>query len=870
MDYRILWAKSDPYHPLWCHMLDVAAVCRALYPRFGPVPGLDRDSVCYFAALHDLGKADPLFQNKAPILADELRSQGLRLPKEVCSFRHEARSAGWVKSKLSRSGWGENSAPVIAAALRGHHGNFKSTCLDEDPTRARTIQFEELRTDIESVIANAIGVTVQPVEIFQDASVSGLTLSALIVMSDWIASNDELFDYYAFDQNAEPKQYWISACAKAENVVAELGLRTSSLCPAESPIKFCDLFPQIEFPRPTQVALESLCNNTLAPGLVVIEAPMGEGKTEAAFYLVDHWRRTAGRQGAYIALPTMATSNQMHSRYGEFLQNVDHDVPPPRLLHGMAWLFEEDAPLIEPKIDGQDGSADRHLAWSWFSGSKRSLIFPESVGTVDQALRAALRVKHGILRLLGLSPRTLVIDEVHAYDEYMTTIMERLLNWCRALQIPVILLSATLSRGQKERLVRAYGGHIETSKRGECVPYPLITHVKSDGSVIETGTQTASPHREISLKRHMGAFGDYRHAATLAASLAQPGGCICIIVNTVKRAQDVYLQLKRLGLDGTELILFHARFRAEARQKIEDRVVRLFGKDAGDARPKRAILVATQVVEQSLDVDFDAMLTDLAPIDLLLQRAGRLHRHSRIRPTDHGTPTLHVLMPINSDWNEGDFKPPVYDREIMLRTIGLLLTRDVITLPHDFRPLVEGCYDSREPMAGIEVKSLAQAAEQRDTDRDEDEQKAVSVCIPSPEKGKFVLAETTDHLEDSESGGAYSYIRPQTRLGDDSLQLLVLHSDALMKAAQDDHPRSRSVIRELYLQKAAVPAWWLRDFEPQSGSDIYCPDDGWLRGNNVIRLRDGKITGTVRGTPVTIFDCPETGLFRVVGGGDGE
>ena len=639
MDVHDLWAKSKPYpgkpdsyHALWRHLLDVAAVCGALLKRFGPVGNLPDVWVMYLAAMHDIGKADPQFQNKDDSLAALLTDRGFLLHDKITLFRHEARSAEWIIPHLEQYAWNEHASRVVSEAICGHHGDFNAGNHgdgrfyreDELHLRERTEQWLHFRTELAGIVGDALGLTDFAAPDFEDASAAGVQLAGLIVLSDWIASNDELYRYDQLATEDDSLAYFAASRQRANDIVHALEFDRVGL-PVDGqsePLHFGDVWPQIETPRPFQVALEAACCTGLPPGLAILEAPMGEGKTEAAIYLALHWNRILGREGIYIALPTMATSNQMHTRYDKFLKAQNGMTP--RLIHGMSWLRESDTPEGEVMTDGDPEEPRR--AQDWFSNAKRAILAPEGVGTVDQVLMAALNVKHGFLRFLGLSARTLIIDEVHAYDVYMNVLMHRLLAWCRTLRIPVILLSATLSRDQKHSLLKAYGSTSPPEEADPaCDAYPLLTFAPWDAPAFRCPELTQPPiktqPRSVQLVKHYGLLPQrereakqaaYGRIAELALELAKPGGCICVLLNTVADAQGVY---KALGKYRHKM-LFHARFPAERRSVIEGKVLEMFGKGSdgnpeNQKRPKKFILVCTQVVEQSLDVDFDAMITSL-------------------------------------------------------------------------------------------------------------------------------------------------------------------------------------------------------------------------------------------------------------------
>lgn len=502
---RHLWAKTDPFHFLWQHLLDTAAVAEALLPRFVP-PGclpLSPAWLCYLVALHDIGKADPLFQFKhigvwekpgVVILPEPIATRvdfaAWREAKlsvgvdetHTKGFRHEARSYSWLReTHLPALGWGNAAALVAATAIRGHHADFDASAITEEG--AVPGRWNPLRDALAALVADAVGLnadTNPAPQNFAEAHASqvGLILSGLIVLSDWIASNDKLFRYPSLAEIVGVPEYYAAAQRLAQAAVTSLHFDAVPAAVSSAVPTFAAIWNGYDRLRPTQAALQDAVRcGEMPPGLAIIEAPMGEGKTEAAIYLAEVWNRATGRVGTYIALPTQATSNQMFGRYESFLQTTRPALAP-RLLHGMAWLREEGRSETEtdsyPETFGaaDDREAERAAQW-FYDNAKRGLLAPESVGTVDQVLFAALNVRHGFLRLFGLSARTLIVDEAHAYDDFMTAILCRLLQWLHALRVPTILLSATLSRSQKAKLLAAYGGAVLDDTGEEA--YPLIT-----------------------------------------------------------------------------------------------------------------------------------------------------------------------------------------------------------------------------------------------------------------------------------------------------------------------------------------------------------------------------------------------------------
>ena len=314
------------------------------------------------------------------------------------------------------------------------------------------------------------------------------------------------------------------------------------------------------------------------------------------------------------------------------------------------------------------------------------------MGTVDQALLSILPSKHQFVRLWGLGNRVVVLDEVHAYDTYTSGLIESLVRWLRALDSSVVLLSATLPNAKRASLLRAFGAEHIPKKE-----YPQITRVLASdpNPVAETFRAREQPIinlRAVPIKIEPLAQG--------ALEQARSGGCVACIVNTVQRAQELYQALVG-NLDGVDVHLFHARYPLEERLYRERLVKVKFGKKSalGRRRPRKAILVATQVVEQSLDLDFDVMFTDLAPMDLVLQRSGRLYRHARRAQERHAhtEPVLWVAGLEVEGVPDFGAAERIYERYVLLRSWLALKDRTQITLPTDIDRLVQEVYSYPEP-----------------------------------------------------------------------------------------------------------------------------------------------------------------------------
>lgn len=847
------WAKSEPFHPLLCHLMDAGNVALSLLDcgpfsrlvdQFARLTGLPPDAarnlLAYIVAVHDIGKCYPEFQGKVPKLSDVLVRAGLDCTITQPHFRHEAASGDWLRSTLRASGFRRDIARTMAQAIRAHHGHFRPADTPAEGFPQRQDDWDPWRQCLDSILRQVFDVTPRSIEM-TNHSAAGVLIAGLVVLSDWIASNEDLFPRQWNGQGYEA--YQPISRDLADRAVDRLGLHQSS--PWRDVPTFREAWPALPSPRPIQQACEDLARTGPAPGLTIIEAPMGEGKSEAAMYLGAAWMAQHRVSGIYLALPTAATSNQMYQRFQGFLTGQGLNAAEVQLVHGASWLIDSPMPERAPEVNADGDQADVE-ALQWFRPQKRSLLARFGVGTIDQALLAALNVKHGFLRLFGLSGKVLIVDEAHAYDAYMFAILRRLLTWCRALDIPVILLSGTLPESRRRELVTTYQPNarvpVQSGLTSALTAYPLITCVETEGTDVRE-IPVPNPHHTslVRIELSEGLLGDPAGIAQQVVNCAiGRGGCLAVIVNTVSMAQTVYEQvLAELSRTAPALNipchLFHARFLADDRRRIEDDVMELFGPPHPSAtdpvkthpRPPVAILVATQVAEQSLDLDFDEMFTEIAPIDLLLQRAGRLHRHARgPRPTGP-VPVLHIMTPRRSEPNWGN-TDRVYAPYILWRTWLVLRAHPVWHLPQQTRNLVEQVYrpDSGEAWPGIEDDRRDWEAEQ-DLSADE----ARRYVIPSPQADSFSLADSLPYHEDED---AYGHLSVSTRRGHHTVRIALVEGNALN--AELLGPRlSRDVLRVLLGHSVGVPAWWVTHLEAAPGFSPKTPVPHWLSGGHLLR-----------------------------------
>jgi CRISPR-associated endonuclease/helicase Cas3 len=429
------------------------------------------------------------------------------------------------------------------------------------------------------------------------------------------------------------------------------------------------------------------------------------------------------------------------------------------LLHGMAWLNshyipdEEASPVLTG--DGDDGS--QFAAADWLRGRWRGMCGSWAVGTIDQALMAVLTSRHNALRLFGLAGKTVIIDEVHACDPYMQGLLLVLLRWLGSLGTPVVLLSATLTSRVARELVTAYleGAHgkaspaIHPERAVSCYPgWTYADTVTGEITVtcaaLDNQLDLAASVREVSARDTPGSGSVVPDRGPALREelgpLVESGGCALVICTTVNEAQETFCDLRAWFAElsarrGTspELELLHARFPARQREEITERIMQRYGKNENGARPHAAVLVATAIVEQSLDLDFDLIISDLAPIALLLQRAGRCWRHQKLgkiaRPAWATGPRLAVLVPPGGPGKARLFRSwtTIYDESLLIGTHRLLRCRNSIGIPADVQQLIDDVYENPELVVGVEKAWTARIG-------DETAQREISklVAIPGP------------------------------------------------------------------------------------------------------------------------------------------
>ena len=652
---RLLAGKTDSndtslWLPLWMHLRDTAEIMELLVRKWLPesvkkATDLDEEALITLARFlgwtHDLGKSVVAFQSVLMPLLPEAKQRIERFTTLTCPEQDRkktphARASEAILIELK-------CPPGIASIAGAHHGKPQ----EQEEVEAQLVSWtcnyypkgekafwESCGNELFETALKDCGYD-DPAELPDLTPPTEILLTGLLIMADWIASNTEYFPLIPVEELGNEVAYperaelaWNKWDEK--DLTAPWEAQTSIVDEEEFKARFG--FP----PNAVQAAAVEAANSVSAPGILILEAQMGVGKTEAALAAAEILAARFGAGGIFFGLPTQATANGILGRLVQWADNQpDRLLKCIRLAHGMAELNEEYIRLQEQTVqvedDWDDSETNEHRVQvhQWFRGSKQALLACFVIGTVDQLLMAALKQKHVMLRHLGLAGKVVIIDECHAYDAYMNRYLDRALEWLGWYRVPVILLSATLPARRRAELVEAYQQKRTSAPdapwKTSC-GYPLLTWTDGE-EVRQTTIPLDTPSRTVQTVplTEDGLPGFLREKM-------QAGGCAGVIVNTVKKAQAVARMLRE-ALPEKEVQVFHAQFLMPDRAAREQELMERIGKHSTPAQRDGLIVVGTQVLEQSLDIDFDVMVTELCPMDLLLQRIGRLHRHTwRCRP----------------------------------------------------------------------------------------------------------------------------------------------------------------------------------------------------------------------------------------------
>ncbi len=779
---------GEKWLPAWIHMIDVEGIICKLLDEWlppsaaqamaGEMPREEFRRMCRFLALtHDIGKLTAYFSSRISQFSWQLRG------------KIEAAGFVWINPKAEA---GASMAPPghalmgeilllnygcpegMAAVVGAHHGKPQDLGQVSD-AKDKLINSERFYCGSDLAVKPLWKKVQQEwfdfameragyhsAEEMPRLSMSAqVLLSGLLIVADWIASNTEFFPLLPMDEDGAD----INLEKRLESGWRRLAF-PHRWQPDRLRVDEEEFYSRYGFrPNAMQHMVWEVAGQEERPGLIILEAQMGGGKTEAALEAAVVLASRAGNGGVFFGLPTQATADGIFPRLERWAEGQsEQEQHAIRLVHGMAEFNGDYQKLLLGDTCIMEDESGL-MVHNWFEGRKQSLLPEFVVGTVDQLLMAALKQNHVMLRHLGLAGKVVIVDECHAYDAYMSVYLDRALFWLGRYGVPVILLSATLPQKRRHEMTAAYLGkiHAERIEGWEAdLEYPLLTWTEGK-KIRQKAIPVDSPARKVKLDR----ISDEKVADRLKEVLAD-GGCAGIIVNTVKRAQQMERRLKEL-LPQMEIIIHHSRYVMPDRSEREEMLMKRLGKYSLPADRNGLIVIGTQVLEQSLDIDFDYLITDLCPIDLLLQRIGRLHRHDRQRPLLLAAARCSILC-AGEELEEGACK--IYGKWLLARTKEFL--PEQIILPEDISPLVQAVYaePSQEVLAQGENKELWEACCKR---RGVKQETAEAFCVAAPPAArKFGKPRNMSGWLNTDIGRGESRARAAVRDGDTPLEVLVM------------------------------------------------------------------------------------------------
>lgn len=845
------WAKLDAtgqrWHPLIAHAADVAAVMERLLaddapfaPRLAATIGRERltpfvrSLLVQLAVMHDLGKANHGFQDRALPLHERTHQRQGHVGIALRAFGDVPVVHSTVVEALAPLAEVPDAVELLVATI-AHHGKpvtTEHTTLGATaaagsywlPNDRRAPLQEILRLGEHARRWSGIDAYLAPAEPFATPAFTHY-YAGLLNLADWVGSTEAAFPFHP-EADEDPDAYWQQARARADSACRAIGLIPHAASRTLAPNPLPQLFPRVFGGQ--NAAAPTPVQHDLATGILpqpgerwVLEAATGSGKTEAALSLYARLRASGLVAGLMFALPTRATARAMHGRVSDLLHAL-HGSTAPSVTLGIGGVAPElrtaaaitSSDTIEYHNDDDEDARTSALT-TWSTSDMRKYLSGEVVvGTIDQALLAALAVRFAHQRLACLSRHLLVIDEVHAHDDYVLETLRVLLDAHRSAGGIALLMSATLPSRALQRLAGQHPDSVPSLQESLDRPYPALSKLTPQRAWITTGYRDTAPSRDI----HWSLTSE-SDALEVTMSAAHQGARVCVLRNTVRDAQAT---IDTLSSRGAENLLwrpkpdgptpaYHARYAQPDREYLDTEILKAFGKDAANAGG--VILTATQVIEQSLDVDFDLLITDLAPVEVVLQRIGRLHRHRRQhRPPGYEQPQALIIAPNPVDPNNE--RGPRGVGTVYRNLPALELTRrailraPTITLPSGYRALIEGAYhpDSVEQLRP--EPGWAAAIERTYGTSDAHAFQARQVTL------RFDRTYHDNHDRYRDEG------RVRTRLGDDT-QRLTLHPPAVC----------------WYAPNAYAPTVELREYDLRGQPRTI---DGTLEPAHGRRLPDGR------------------------------
>lgn len=621
----------------------------------------------------------------------------------------------------------------LSEILHLHHGYKRAEVLNEKPDDY-CVDFSYTRKEFAKVIQDNFG----HIEDFKEEYTPTIVwqlIRGLTILADWVASSITV--------EADGFSY-----KELEDLV-EQRLKEYNLTNTYPSLKEDKTFQEALFPSNENVEMNNLqeCVDNIKisedekGSVFIIEAGTGEGKSEASLWLTYKLLEKKLANGFYFALTTQATSNNIFKRINSFVENTYNNYSV-RLMHGESFIRDEAIEFL------------KRLENRFYSNNKKSILYPFGLGTVDQILLSVINAKHADLRMLGLSNKVIIIDELHTYTIFTSILLKDMIKKLREIGCIIIILSATLTKRAKNEL-------LDTNIDNDS--YPLVTKVGKDNSLDYYPFKSRLNSKRIKINFFE---KDYLESVPLILEKAKEGR-VLIILNSVKRTQDLYKALLEQNKD-SEVALLHSKFISRKRKQVENEWLEKFGKDSDDNN--LCILVGTQVLEQSLDIDGCVLFTDLCIMDMLLQRLGRLWRFIRERMMKEPEVFIYTPGKISKDtWedNKKEYKwngiaGLIYDEYVLLKTYYAIHKRKYIDSIKEMRKLLERVYEIKSPKKWVE-KYLVKKQNKEEVEKREAERQLINVDTPIDEDN-LVISQCDGPPEKAlKNDGEIECVFPKTR-----------------------------------------------------------------------------------------------------------
>lgn len=772
-----LWGKTDMANPdshewncIRRHLIDAADIAqyklwyslpdnitRNIVNAFNGNMNAAVSCVSFLAGVHDVGKATPVFQQQADnqyydFLIRNMNSIGFMfmIPSDIrasSSLRHEKSSFIAVRDWLKAHGFGIKNSPELASTVLGHHGWFDNI----NPYDAQSEEYgdgiwNDARIELINYMAehtgfNSIIPNIRTIKFDNDAL---MLIAGIIIQADWIASNNKAFPLSLTGN--------IDLTEQQEHDRLETGLNIINYpdkwyAPSSHNNMLESRFGINGKINDMQREMVNITYNVVNPPLIICEAEPGSGKTEAALMAAEILSDRFHMNGVSFALPTQATTNAIFNRMEPWFDSIHTDNV--ILQHSNAFMNK----------DWMQWKHNHHA--DWMRNGKQSVLTPFYVSTIDQFLMMALKSKHVQLRHAGFAGKVVILDEIHACDSFMKDFLMSALEWCHAYGIPVIVLTATLDAETRNRIIQTYDGNAINVNS-----YPSITYI--DGNKTFNVPVKSATHKTIHIDK---VSGDDLINDVIES--IHNGGNAAIIVNTVNKAQELYDKMCKAYPD-MYIQLFHSRFTIQDRANIEYDIINKYGKDDSN-RPERSVVISTQVIEQSLDLDFDIMYTDVAPIDLIIQRSGRLHRHNHIRPVNLIKPTLKIIdMPDPMSNDKPHFNgDKVYGRYRLMKAVESLQSNE-FTVPDDIIVMMHKAYDGKmSELDSVSAKKWRETMKESYSDYEKSLKNKSSFILDGPMKNSALTSITEKNTGESD----YDNGRTAVRSGISSINVIAMRQN---------------------------------------------------------------------------------------------